>query len=99
MKGTLEFCFFLQASFLEIYNEEIRDLLAVEKDLKYEVGIVSFNCTKMVLLLFYTKVKMTDSKGSDVMVTNLRTEEVCDSNWLLIYIVMVIGRKRLLAPY
>ena len=26
-----------QASFLEIYNEEIRDLLAVEKDLKYEV--------------------------------------------------------------
>ena len=27
----------LQASFLEIYNEEIRDLLAVEKDLKYEI--------------------------------------------------------------
>jgi len=47
----------LQASFLEIYNEEIRDLLAVEKDLKYEV-------------------KMTDPKGSDLVVTNLRTEEV-----------------------
>jgi len=51
----------LQASFLEIYNEEIRDLLAVEKDLKYEV-------------------KMTDSKGSDVMVTNLRTEEVLNES-------------------
>ena len=37
------FCFLLQASFLEIYNEEIRDLLAVEKDLKYEVGTGSFN--------------------------------------------------------
>merc|ERR1740123_145063 len=47
----------LQASFLEIYNEEIRDLLAVEKDLKYEV-------------------KMIDPKGSDLVVTNLRTEEV-----------------------
>ena len=46
VRSTLEFCFILQASFLEIYNEEIRDLLAVEKDLKYEVGIVSCNCTK-----------------------------------------------------
>ena len=46
MKGTLEFCFFLKASFLEIYNEEIRDLLAVEKDLKYEVGTASFNRAK-----------------------------------------------------
>jgi kinesin family protein C1 len=27
----------LQASFLEIYNEEIRDLLAVEKNLKYDI--------------------------------------------------------------
>ena len=52
MKGTLEFCFFLKASFLEIYNEEIRDLLAVEKDLKYEVGIVSFNSTKDGSIVF-----------------------------------------------
>ena len=43
VRSTLEFCFILQASFLEIYNEEIRDLLAVEKDLKYEVGTASFN--------------------------------------------------------
>ena len=43
----------LQASFLEIYNEEIRDLLATEKNLKYDI-------------------KMCDSKGSDVYVTNLK---------------------------
>jgi len=47
----------LQASFLEIYNEEIRDLLATEKNLKYDV-------------------KMTDSKGSDIYVTNLKVENV-----------------------
>ena len=52
VEGTLEFCFFVKASFLEIYNEEIRDLLAVEKDLKYEVGIVSFNCTKDGSIVF-----------------------------------------------
>lgn len=47
----------LEASFLEIYNEEIRDLLATEKNLKYDV-------------------KMADSKGADVYVTNLKVEEV-----------------------
>jgi len=47
----------LQASFLEIYNEEIRDLLATEKNLKYDI-------------------KMCDSKGSDVYVTNLKIEAV-----------------------
>jgi len=47
----------LQASFLEIYNEEIRDLLATEKNLKYDI-------------------KMCDSKGSDVYVTNLKIEPV-----------------------
>ena len=52
MRSILKFCFFLQASFLEIYNEEIRDLLAVEKDLKYEVGIVSFHCTKDGFIVF-----------------------------------------------
>ena len=52
VRSTLEFCFILQASFLEIYNEEIRDLLAVEKDLKYEVGIVSFDCTKDGFIVF-----------------------------------------------
>jgi len=47
----------LQASFLEIYNEEIRDLLATEKNLKYDI-------------------KMADSKGADVYVTNLKSETV-----------------------
>ena len=47
----------MQASFLEIYNEEIRDLLNHETGLKYEI-------------------KMSDSKGSDVHVTNLKVEEV-----------------------
>merc|ERR1719319_2194747 len=47
----------LEASFLEIYNEEIRDLLATEKNLNYDV-------------------KMADSKGADVYVTNLKVEEV-----------------------
>ena len=55
MRSSLEFCLFLKASFLEIYNEEIRDLLAVEKDLKYEVGIVSLNCTKDGSIVFLHK--------------------------------------------
>ena len=45
-----------QASFLEIYNEEIRDLLATEKNLKYDI-------------------KMADSKGADVYVTNLKVHK------------------------
>lgn len=47
----------LQASFLEIYNEEIRDLLVSDNSLKYEI-------------------KMSDSKGSEIHVTNLKVEEV-----------------------
>ena len=45
-----------QASFLEIYNEEIRDLLATEKNLKYDI-------------------KMCDSKGADIYVTNLKVPD------------------------
>ena len=40
-----------QASFLEIYNEEIRDLLAVEKDLKYEVRSSRRNGNSLILYL------------------------------------------------
>jgi len=47
----------LQASFLEIYNEEIRDLLVSDSNLKYDI-------------------KMSDSKGTDIHVTNLKVEEV-----------------------
>ena len=49
--------FVSQASFLEIYNEEIRDLLQSDPNLKFEI-------------------KMSDSKGTDVHVTNLKVEEV-----------------------
>ena len=45
-----------QASFLENYHEEIRDLLATERNLKYDI-------------------KMCDSKGADVYVTNLKVPE------------------------
>merc|ERR1719347_2308917 len=51
----------LTASFLEIYNEEIRDLLNTDTSLKYEI-------------------KMSDSKGSEVHVTNLKGEEVTNED-------------------
>ena len=45
----------LQASFLEIYNEEIRDLLLTDPNVKHDI-------------------KMNENK--DVIVTNLKVEEV-----------------------
>jgi len=51
----------LHASFLEIYNEEIKDLLQTDPNLKYEI-------------------KMSDSKGTDVYVTNLKVEEVTNED-------------------
>ena len=42
---------------MEIYNEEIRDLLTTDNTLKYDI-------------------KMSDSKGTDIHVTNLKVEEV-----------------------
>ena len=62
-----------QAFFLEIYNEEIRDLLATKKNLKYEI-------------------KMTDSKGADMFVTNLKIETVTLE--LMIYNLMRRARKQ-----
>ena len=46
-----------KASFLEIYNEEIKDLLQNDSTLKHEI-------------------KMSNAKGTDIHVTNLREEEV-----------------------
>ena len=62
-----------QAFFLEIYNEEIRDLLATKKNLKYEI-------------------KMTDSKGAGMFVTNLKIETVTLE--LMIYNLMRRARKQ-----
>ena len=62
-----------QASFFEIYNEEIRDLLATKKNLKYEI-------------------KMTDSKGADMFITNLKIETVTSE--LMIYNLMRRARKQ-----
>ena len=53
-----------QASFLEIYNEEIRDLLVTDSNLKHDI-------------------KMNESK--DVIVTNLKVEEV---NCHLLYLLL-----------
>ena len=59
--------FFFQASFLEIYNEEIRDLLQNDPNLKHEI-------------------KMSDSKGTDVHVTNLKVEEVTNEDQIEVII-------------
>ena len=56
-----------QVSLVVIIQEEIRDLIATEKNLKYEV-------------------KMTDSKGSEVFVTNLKVG----------LLVAILAGKRLL---
>merc|ERR1719323_2683887 len=57
----------LHASFLEIYNEEIRDLLQNDPNLKHEI-------------------KMSDSKGTDVHVTNLKVEEVTNEDQIEVII-------------
>ena len=56
----------MEASFLEIYNEEIRDLLATEKNLKYDV--------KMTASTSGSNLKA--GQTNEVYVTNLKVEEV-----------------------
>lgn len=56
----------MEASFLEIYNEEIRDLLATEKNLKYDV--------KMTGTTSGSNLKA--GQTNEVYVTNLKVEEV-----------------------
>ena len=58
-----------QASFLEIYNEEIRDLLNNDPSLKYEIKMVK-----------------DEGKGSDMHVTNLKTEEVTNEDQIEVMI-------------
>ena len=58
----------MEASFLEIYNEEIRDLLATEKNLKYDV--------KMSASSSGSNLKQAGQSANEVYVTNLKIEEV-----------------------
>ena len=63
-------------------------MLAVDKDLKYEVKrhrrwvfegtmrLQSLGICTLYTSYCHLQVKMTDTKGSDLVVTNLRTEEV-----------------------
>ena len=56
----------MEASFLEIYNEMIRDLLATgESNMKHEIKQISTNNGK---------------QANDVIVTNLKTFEVKSAN-------------------
>merc|ERR1719273_1052614 len=64
----------LHASFLEIYNEEIKDLLHNDPNLKYEIKMLKH------------EIKMSDGKGSDVHVTNLRVEEVTSEDQIEVII-------------
>ena len=53
----------MEASFLEIYNEEIRDLLATEKGLKYEIKKVDTKSTD----IYVTNLKIEDvSSGENI---------------------------------
>ena len=46
----------LEASFLEIYNEDIRDLLATEKGLKYDIKKVDTKSNE----IYVTNLKVED---------------------------------------
>ena len=59
--------FDVRVSYIEIYNEEIKDLLQNDPNLKYEI-------------------KMSDSKGTDVYVTNLKVEEVTNEDQIEVII-------------
>ncbi len=49
----------MEASFLEIYNEEIRDLLATEKGLKYEIKKVDSKSND----IYVSNLKVMDKFG------------------------------------
>ena len=46
----------MEASFLEIYNEDIRDLLATEKGLKYDIKKVDTKSNE----IYVTNLKVED---------------------------------------
>ena len=51
----------MEASFVEIYNEEIRDLLATEKGLKYDIKRVDTKSTE----IYVTNLKVEDVSSGD----------------------------------
>lgn len=53
----------MEASFLEIYNEEIRDLLATEKNLKYDIKLTSSDVKGQANDVYVTNVKVVDVKS------------------------------------
>jgi kinesin family protein C1 len=53
----------LQASFLEIYNEEIRDLLATEKNLKYDIKMTKDTGKDGSVAVPNLKVKPVETPG------------------------------------
>ena len=53
----------MEASFLEIYNEEIRDLLATEKGLKYDIKRVDAKSND----IYVTNIKIDDVSSGDAI--------------------------------
>ena len=61
----------LQASFLEIYNEEIRDLLATEKNLKYDIKMTKETSKDGSVLVTNLKVKPVDTPAEIATILRL----------------------------
>eukprot|EP00095_Tigriopus_kingsejongensis_P006418 maker-scaffold1274_size51331-snap-gene-0.10 protein:Tk06418 transcript:maker-scaffold1274_size51331-snap-gene-0.10-mRNA-1 annotation:"carboxy-terminal kinesin 2-like isoform x2" len=61
----------MEASFLEIYNEEIRDLLATEKNLKYEIKLAASSTPGQTTDVYVTNLKVVDVKSPDQVVSLL----------------------------
>ncbi|TRY69930.1 hypothetical protein TCAL_12627 [Tigriopus californicus] len=53
----------MEASFLEIYNEEIRDLLATEKNLKYDIKLTSSDVKGQTNDVYVSNVKVVEVKS------------------------------------
>ena len=61
----------LEASFLEIYNEEIRDLLATEKNLKYDIKMTKETNKDGSVMVTNLKVKPVDTPAEIASILRL----------------------------
>merc|ERR1719288_220344 len=71
----------MDASFLEIYNEEIRDLLATEKGLKYDIKKVDTKSNE----IYVTNLKIEDvTSGENIngLLKRAKKKSCCCSNQL-----------------